>query len=145
MPSRFDGDNVHLGYMCGLRGEDPEDGYGEGYELGWLAGAEDRAAGKKAIGLGYIADEYLPVKPGDVVTIPKGVVTKTIGKPPKPAGRTYKVKVDHTLPGSNAYLEGNAFRRGVVRPTGPKVRWAGTGGYWAEADLDDVVKEPSSA
>lgn len=139
--SRFDPNGIHLGYMRGLRGEDPEEGYHGEYELGWLAGAEDRAAGKSdAAYLGFREDRDLPIKPGDTVTIPKGVVVKTIGKPPKPAGRTYKVRVDHILSGSNAYLEGNAFRREIVRPTSPKVRWAGTGGYWSEADINDVRK-----
>lgn len=140
-PSRFDGTNVHYGYLQGLRGEEAEEGLGEDYEAGWLAGAVDREAGKSPTAyLGFREDRDLPIKQGDTVTIPKGITVKTVYKDPKPAGRTYKIKVNHIMPGSNAYLDWN---REVVRPTGPKVVWPGPGGYWSEADLNDVIKEPT--
>lgn len=132
----------------------------------------------------------LPFKKADIVLIPKGTMVKKIGQTPKPAGRTYKVKVDHVLPGmsipvgtywpnserslhleemcersSGAYdikraygtlnlkdliffmtweeretATGKKYLRLFLPIENPKVCWAGTGGYWAEADVNDVQK-----
>lgn len=89
----------------------------------------------KRVFLGYHEDEDMPVKRGDMVTIVKGTMVKTVGKAPKPAGRTYQVKVDHTLCGSARYRN---HREEVFEMTNPKVCWPGPGGYWSEADLNDI-------
>lgn len=75
----------------------------------------------------------LPVKKGDRVRIPKGVVFKQVGKDAKAAGRSYVVTVHHLLPGRSSYV------RDILTPLeNPKVCWAGSGGYWCEADVNDV-------
>ncbi len=78
--------------------------------------------------IGFHKAETLPIKNGQVVTIPKGTPVKQVGKPIRPAGRTYKVTVDHLLCG---FVD---EQRGIVR--NPMVRWAGSGGYWCEADIN---------
>lgn len=92
---------------------------------------------------GYHAPETLPVKRGDTVTIKKGTVIKTTMPRPedktKIAGRTYKVQVDHVLPGRT--ITELTCRRGETPgpKQNPSVRWPGTGGYWFEVDINDVV------
>ncbi len=93
--------------------------------------------------IGYHELATLPVKCGDTVTIPKGTVVRHRGKD-KPAGRNFKVKVDHLLPGMTRsdYKPGHtqADARGMVQTlVNPAVRWAGTGGYWAECDVNHVT------
>jgi hypothetical protein len=85
---------------------------------------------------GYWHLEDLPVRPGDMVTIPKGTTIRTMapGKRKRVAKRTYRVKVDHVLPGSNAIIMGGKF----IRPCNPSVCWPGTGGYWNEVDINDI-------
>jgi len=85
--------------------------------------------------IGY--QPVLPIKRGDRVRIPKGTLVKTVYHGVRLAGKTYTVKVDHTLNGMTDE------RYGTHNPT---VRWAGPGGYWSEADFNDVEKidEPSS-
>lgn len=77
---------------------------------------------------GYV--ENVPAKKGDIVTIRKGVRIRCTWRGiDRPAGRTYKVTVDHTLCGTSDN----------GRPTSnPKIRWAGSGGYWFEVDVNDV-------
>jgi hypothetical protein len=79
--------------------------------------------------IGYYSDEELPIKPGMVVTIKKGTIVKTYGRDPKPAGKTYKVKVDHILNGCTRHL-------GESQIVNPAVRWAGPGGYWSAVDIN---------
>jgi hypothetical protein len=85
--------------------------------------------------LGYCPVGTLPIKRGMTITILKGAMVKTIGKEPKPAGRTYKVKVNHILPGSNEYC---TYHGEVSPQQNPKVCWAGANGYWCEVDINDV-------
>lgn len=131
---------ITVGYVTGLAGEDPDpqlENYSE-YADGWLMGCADREAGKKLPKyLGFSRDADLPVKQGQEVTILKGTVVRCNGVT-KQAGRTYKVKIHHILSGTNIYVEGNAFRRELHPMTSPTICWAGTGGYWAEADLNDI-------
>lgn len=77
---------------------------------------------------GYYEKHELPLKPGQMVTIKKGTVIKTVGKDPKPAGRTYKIEIHHILCGMT---DGE-------KKTPPKVVWPGPGGYWSEADINDI-------
>lgn len=78
--------------------------------------------------VGYHNRSLLPVKAGDSVLIRKGVVVRYRGQS-KPSGRTYRVNVDHVLSGMT---DGD-------KQINPSVRWAGAGGYWAEADINDVL------
>lgn len=133
---------LHEGYMDGILGLDPDedlDFSGSGYETGWLLGNADREAGMTAPK--YPAGTLLPTLKGVEVTVPKGAMVKTIGKPEKAAGRTYKVKVHDVHPGVPAHFP-YGFNSEFIRPTSATVMWAGTGGYWAEAKLEDlIVKE----
>lgn len=79
---------------------------------------------------GYCA--VLPIKKGDTVLIRKGTPVKTVGREPRFAGRTYRVRVHHTLCGVN-HADGKPAQN-------PKVVWAGPGGYWTQADINDVQK-----
>jgi len=79
---------------------------------------------------GFHDKRTLPIKPGQMVTIKKGVMVRTVGREPKPAGKTYRVKVAHLLSG--------AFRPGDSECQNPSVCWAGPGGYWSEVDINDV-------
>lgn len=128
-----------LGYMDGINGLDPKSNYpGSSYERGWLLGSQDREKGIKAPKyFGYHEDKDLPIKPGMTVTIKKGTLVHCNGVT-KPAGRTYKVKVNHLFPGSDMWVSGNAFRSELNPITNPRVRWAGKGCYWAEADINDI-------
>lgn len=139
---------LHTGYMDALYGkdQDPEQTNPE-YEEGYIVGLYDRDAlvsgTRPPRFLGFYREEELPIKKGQVVVIPKGTVIKVVGKEPKPAGRTYSVTVSHVNAGSTFYAQGSAFRKEYVRPTAPKVVWPGTGGYWAEADLNDILEANS--
>lgn len=95
--------------------------------------------------IGYHDIHDLPVKQGDTVTIPKGTILRYRHED-KPAGRTYKVKVVSVSPGmtrrerwpdhSAANKEGYVYFY-----TNPKVTWTGAGGYWTDADINDVLPE----
>lgn len=83
--------------------------------------------------LGY--QENLPINGGDIIIIPKGVKVKTMhpSKDSYITKRKQKIEVNHTLPGQS-------LADGTPR-INPSVRWAGTGGYWCEVDINDVIKE----
>lgn len=136
---------AHEGYMDGLIGNEPDaqlTGLNE-YDDAWLVGAADRENGVKPST--YAVLDTLPEMRGREVLIPKGTIVKMTGKDPKPAGRTYKVKIDHTLSPCAAYWDTSVGwdRKELVRPRPVMVVWAGASGYWAEAALSDV-KEPSN-
>jgi hypothetical protein len=139
---------LHQGYMDALYGkdQDPEQTCPE-YEEGYTVGLYDRdemvAGTRPPKFLGCYREEDLPIKRGQEVTVLKGTIVKVVGKPAKPAGKTYKIKVNHVNSGSTLYVQGSAFRREYVRPTSPKVVWPGAGGYWAEADLNDFLEATS--
>lgn len=82
---------------------------------------------------GYHPVETLPIKAGDVVRIYKGTTIYATGDRKRrgviESARTYTVKVDHVLPGRE--YPG-------LKVENPRVRWAGSGGYWREADINDV-------
>jgi len=90
--------------------------------------------------LGYYEDSELPVKKGDFVTIKKGTIVKTVGREPRPAGRTYKVKIHHILNGVNRYYD---YRDEPVEVQNPRVCWAGPGGYWSDVDINDIPEATS--
>ena len=135
-------DNMTAGYVAAMKGESPDERLayvGSAYEKGFLLGDADRQAGKVLAKYnGYTDEKVLPIKPGMEVTIVKGTMVKTIGKVPKPAGKTYKVKVNHIIRGSGMWESGNAFRSEVTLMRNPCVVWAGTGGIWSEVDLNSL-------
>ena len=84
--------------------------------------------------------EKLPIQSGDKITIKKGTMVRKQGES-KPAGRTFTVTVHHVLNGYKpdaaelAYME----RHGrTATGWNPKAIWAGSGGYWAEVDMNDI-------
>jgi hypothetical protein len=85
--------------------------------------------------IGYHEDSELPIKKGDTVTIKKGTLVGTLGKGIKPAGKTYKVKIDHILNGVNRYRDHHGE---PVEVQNPRIRWPGPGGYWSDADINDI-------
>lgn len=123
---------------------------------------------------GFCEQYELPIKQDDVVVIKKGIMVKTVGRLEKPAGKTYKVKVNHILSGQSLYIGRmmdnellNVFDSSDLRIAmkmygtddltilypmtrvddnghillhieSPKVVWAGPGGYWTEADINDL-------
>lgn len=91
---------------------------------------------------GYHEDQYLPIRPGETVTIPKGTSIRSTNPSRKTstAGRTYKVRVDHVLCGSSdSHLTDPSVARGQYRHrSNPEVRWAGAGNYWCWVDINDV-------
>jgi len=96
---------------------------------------------KKIVGFHAPAD--LPFKAGDKVRIKKGTVLKSMHPQkdnPYEAGRSYTIEVHHVLPGSDKSIfdpdEPEGFRHEPYR--NPSVRWPGSGGYWVEADINDV-------
>lgn len=130
-------DNMTAGYLDGIKGCDP-DHTGGSYEKGYLLGYAAKEAGQTLPKFhGYMDEKELPIKPGMTITITKGTIVKTVYKDPKPAGKTYKVKVNHILPGSGMY-ESGGFNSQIVPMRNPLVRWAGPGGYWSEVDMNEV-------
>ncbi len=131
-------DTLTAGYVAAMMGQNPNEKFaysGSSYETGYLLGFTDREAGKVLPKFhGYCDEAALPIKAGMEVTIRKGTIVKTIGKDPKPAGKTYKVRVNHILPGRCMYAD----RGGVSPMMNPRVVWAGPGGYWSEVDMNDV-------
>lgn len=132
-------DAMTIGYLVALRGyEEPlavmENVNNEAFLKGLILGGEARKAGPTPHFIGFYPDDMMPVKPGQEVTIAKGVVITHRGAK-KVNERARKVKVHHLLSGSNFYGD----HRGEVRAiTTPKVVWPGSGGYWSEVDINDI-------
>ena len=85
--------------------------------------------------IGYHPKQDLPIQQGDYVRIPKGTMVRNLLKGEKPAGRSYTIKVHHILQGAE-------YDDGPDGPTviNPKICWPGTGGYWSEVDINDVLE-----
>ncbi len=82
--------------------------------------------------------EFIPGRMGvfQEVTIPKGVlVYSTKPGPPKPSGRTYKVKLHSFAPGMATHTY---YCETVGVGKNPRVCWVGTGSYWHEVDVNDI-------
>lgn len=128
---------VHQGYMSGINGEDPDEEAAKcsEYELGWLAGYEDR--GKGMLPQKYLGPCDLPIHRGDEVVIPKGTAVEHRGST-KVTRRDTKVTLHDVYRGMPAYI-GLDNRKVVIRPTDSQVLWAGSGGYWSRANLSDVL------
>ena len=129
---------------------------------------------------GYHPIRELHFKKGDHVLIPRGTHVRTSRsfKANRVAARTYRVRVDHVLCGTEVQVghvyPGNVFHEAcwhwdvstieqtygtteipslwpamkvrdkyVYLPiSNPVVRWVGQGGYWCEADINDVESPP---
>jgi hypothetical protein len=85
---------------------------------------------------GYHHERTLPIKAGDKIMIPKGVMVRHRGET-VPAKRSYRVRVHHVLPGQNL-PPGQKGHDSDYDVKNPSVRWAGAGGYWSEVDINDV-------
>lgn len=95
--------------------------------------------------VGYYQDSDLPdaVQQGRKVTIKKGTMVKVFGREPKPAGKTYKITVNHIMPGVTVIDHKRDEKTGKFVETrthesNPRVCWPGPGGLWAEADMNDI-------
>lgn len=136
---------THQGYMDGLAGREPDptlsSHIGGDYEAGWLAGSEDRQQGKPYNPLLGEAGVTLGLKKGTEYLVVKGSVVWSAGPGgPKVAGRSYKVKVDHTYSGSQAHHD---YRGEFQRPTLPRVVWAGSGKYWHHVEVSSPAPTSS--
>lgn len=71
----------------------------------------------------------LPLKKGDLVTIPKGTTILHMLKGIITSKRAYTVIIHDT---TNGYEYDGKIHN-------PKVCWAGSSGYWCYADINDVT------
>jgi hypothetical protein len=85
--------------------------------------------------IGYYDESELPIKTGDFVTIRKGTIVHTIGREPRPARKTYKIKINHILNGVMRYRDHSGQ---PVECQNPRVRWPGPGGYWSDVDINEI-------
>lgn len=124
--------------MDGLNGEEPNESASRctEYELGWLAGAEDREKG--LLPKQYMGPCELPIRRGAEVIIPKGTEVEHRGST-RLTRRDVKVRLHDVNPGAPAYIDYWHSKREVIRPTVARVLWAGSGGYWSRADLSCVM------
>lgn len=108
--------------------------------------------------IGYQKEAVLPIQPGMTVIIPRGTKVKSTN----PSRREYvtkcarKVRVHHLLPGCNIpdydyhryYSDSKYANAPSIKTdwgtqyaiTNPSVCWPGTGGYWCEVDINDVME-----
>lgn len=86
---------------------------------------------------GYHPESELPIKRGDKVRVPKGTFIRTTHPQREngPSKRTQTVTINHILNGTD---EHKGYHGEWQYRTNPSVVWAGTGGYWCEADINDV-------
>ena len=98
--------------------------------------------------VGFHEDHEIPLKKGDIVTIRKGTKIRTTMPRPEDrfriAKRTYKVRVDHVLNGMNRPV-GHPGHQPSYPVNSPAVRWPGSGGYWFEADVNDIPEAQGPA
>lgn len=91
--------------------------------------------------VGYHEDHQLPFKQGQWVLIPKGTTIKTTYHGTRQAGRSYAVKIHHLGCGRNLPV-GHPRHNESYPVENPSVVWPGPGGYWSEADINDVQPCP---
>ena len=83
-------------------------------------------------------DSEIHIKRGDRVRVPAGVLVLYRGEV-LVTKRAQTVTVDHVLPGRT--VARHLYREEEAGSDyGPSVRWAGSGGYWKAADINDVEK-----
>ena len=94
--------------------------------------------------IGYHETSALPVKPGDMVRVPKGTLIRTTGPGDNIiiSGKSQRVRVHHMLCGQGV-PDGHPHIMALrdVTVVNPYVVWAGSGGYWHECDVNDVEWE----
>lgn len=92
--------------------------------------------------VGYCPDESLPLKRDQFVTIPKGTKIRSTNPARREsvAGRAYKVRIHHFMPGMTISPSVCRYDRGETpgHKSNPQIVWAGAGGYWYEAEVNDV-------
>lgn len=142
-----------IGYLSAFRGYDKPAEMAatnsEDFERGWALGEQARKEqatkeGPAPTFLGYYPDVEIPLTKGQVITLPAGsrVTYKGVTKV---STKARKVRVDHIISGSNYHIRKNHDREEVQPITAPKVRWAGSGGYWAEVDINQVPEAVRAA
>jgi len=79
--------------------------------------------------VGYVPKEKLPIKQNDKILIPKGTFIRSMypRRNEYYSKKSIRVNVHHILSGSS-------------NGSNPKVVWAGSSGYWAEVDINDVLE-----
>lgn len=91
--------------------------------------------------IGYC--EKLPLCSGDKVTIKKGTPVTRKGEI-KPARRTFTITIHHMLngymPAASERLSRELNGMEPIEGWNPRVVWAGKGGYWCEADINDITE-----
>jgi hypothetical protein len=113
--------------------------------------------------IGYYDDKHLPFKRGETVVIPKGVQVYMRTHPSKKGyvtKRSMEVKINHILPGQTVperdyerYHKAEypdcphseeevhpGYTQRVYYLQNPRICWAGTGGYWCEAEINDILQ-----
>lgn len=77
----------------------------------------------------------LPIRKGDKVVIPMGIKVKSLGsKGSYITKRSYTVTIRSVLWGV-----GREDQSPHMEIVNPELRWAGSGGYWCYADINDVL------
>ena len=85
--------------------------------------------------IGYHSLEDLPIKKGDKVRIPKGTEIRSMGaKGLHKSGRAQTITAHRVCTGAT----NRPFTGDPEHISNPKVIWPGSGGYWSEADINDV-------
>ena len=86
---------------------------------------------------GFHELQTLPIRAGDVVTIPKGcrVISSYYGE--RYSKRSYRVHVDHVTTGSNP-MNGQPARN-------PMVVWDGSGDYENAVDINELTLDKTLA
>lgn len=113
---------------------------------------------------GFRETHELPIKPGDTVTIKKGTKIRCMLRGFVTAGKTFKIKVHHTIGGyelpihsfeAEKKLEELGLTRDdftveewhtvTVPMSFPTVCWPGRGGYWQDVDINDIPEAVPNA
>lgn len=134
--------------MDGIHGRDPNpelEAYDplNDYQDGYLAGLAERESHTAWADPNWEPPKLLgpqgdlPFKKGDKVKIPRATMIHTTYHGNRRAGRTYTVTLHDVYDGVPAHRDYRT--REVVAPQAPKALWAGTGGYWSTADLNDLI------
>jgi hypothetical protein len=81
----------------------------------------------------FLPNEKMPFRQGNRIRIPAGTVVDSTHPRRKrfTLTRAHTIVVNHTLPGIG-------YPDSLDRKS-PRVCWPGTGGYWCEVDINDLV------
>ena len=91
--------------------------------------------------VGYCPDETLPFERGQFVMIPKGTKIRSTNPARREtvAGRPYRVRIHHFMPGMTITPDTCREHETPGPKATPQIGWPGAGGYWCEADVNDVL------